>query len=200
MGPGSSACTSSGRPSRAISGMARRRSASVTCGNSSTPEGTRKHLNPRTPAAAMGSSSCDVAGHDAAPELDRDFAAPGGGPALRLQGGDRRRRRDRVERHVHERADAAGARGAGRGLEPLPVRAAGIVDVHVRVDEGGHQHEVAEVLDVGRNGCVVVVHGRDPAAFHAHHRGSLALRQDDASGLERSRSAAEKAGALAGFG
>ena len=37
--------------------MAIRRSASVTAGNSSTPDGTRKHLNPRTPAATRPPNS-----------------------------------------------------------------------------------------------------------------------------------------------
>src|ERR1041385_3874528 len=40
-----------------ISGIASRKSFSVTCGNSSTPDGTRKHLNPTTPASNIGASS-----------------------------------------------------------------------------------------------------------------------------------------------
>ena len=57
IGPGSSAWASSGRPRRASTGIAWRRSDSATPGNSSTPDGTRKHLNPRTPAAASPSSA-----------------------------------------------------------------------------------------------------------------------------------------------
>ena len=45
-----------------------------TLRNSSTPEGTRKHLKPRTPASTSASSSLGVAGHDAAPEADVDVA------------------------------------------------------------------------------------------------------------------------------
>src|SRR5881628_2084844 len=37
--------------------MASLRSRSPTCGNSSTPDGARKHLKPSTPAAASDSSS-----------------------------------------------------------------------------------------------------------------------------------------------
>src|SRR5947208_632279 len=39
---------------RASSRMAGRSSSSVTCGNSSTPDGIRKHLKPTTPAAHVG--------------------------------------------------------------------------------------------------------------------------------------------------
>ena len=53
--PGHSACTSSGRPSADSTGMTSSRSFSLTCGNSSTPDGQRKHLKPSTPAAASGS-------------------------------------------------------------------------------------------------------------------------------------------------
>ena len=49
-------------------------SAGSRCGNSSTPESARKHLNPNTPASCSGRRSRDVAGNGAAPETDVDEA------------------------------------------------------------------------------------------------------------------------------
>src|SRR6185503_7304106 len=53
----SSACTINSASSRVNSGNASRRCSSVTYSNSSTPDGTRKHLNPTTPASNIGASS-----------------------------------------------------------------------------------------------------------------------------------------------
>src|SRR5262249_18429919 len=53
-----------------------------------------------------------VARNDASPEADVDSAAPGGRLALRLEPDDRCRRRNAVERHVHERRHSAGRRRA----------------------------------------------------------------------------------------
>ena len=73
--------------------------------------------------------------HGPAPEADVDAALPGGGGALGLEGGDAGRRRHRVQRHVEDRRHATGRGGAGRGGEALPLRPAGLVHVHVGVDE-----------------------------------------------------------------
>src|SRR5277367_1906146 len=62
IGPGNSACASKGAPSAASFGNATRKSASVTCANSSTPLGTRKHLNPKTPASHSAGSSSEFPG------------------------------------------------------------------------------------------------------------------------------------------
>src|SRR5437762_12432460 len=49
IGPGRSACTSNGSPSPASWTMAGRAPRSATGRNSAIPDGTREHLNPRTP-------------------------------------------------------------------------------------------------------------------------------------------------------
>src|SRR5262249_39254656 len=61
-GPGSSACTMRRESKRVSSGIASRKSVSVTCGNSSTPDGTRKHLKPTTPAFFSAESSLVLPG------------------------------------------------------------------------------------------------------------------------------------------
>ena len=62
MASASSACTIISAPSRAVSAIAcaeaRRRSR---CGNSSTPESSRKHLKPKTPASCSGAQVGEVA-------------------------------------------------------------------------------------------------------------------------------------------
>ena len=122
-------------PSAATIGIAARRSASPTCSNSSTPDGDRKHLKPRTPARASGSSSPALPGTTPPQNADVHVASSSRRRALRLKPCDRRRRRNAVERHVDERRDAAGRRRARRMLEAFPLGAARIVDVHVRIDE-----------------------------------------------------------------
>jgi len=52
IGPCSSACAKRVRPRSRIFGIASSRSAIPTCGNSSTPLGTMKHLQPGTPNSA----------------------------------------------------------------------------------------------------------------------------------------------------
>ena len=69
---GSSACTISS-PSNAASSSSAASSCSWTrCGNSSTPEGARKHLNPNTPSSQSVAEVPERVGHGAAPEADVD--------------------------------------------------------------------------------------------------------------------------------
>ena len=51
----------------------------VSSGNSSTPEGSRKHLKPKTPASCSGRRSPRLSGHRAAPEADVDVHPVAGG-------------------------------------------------------------------------------------------------------------------------
>ena len=111
---------------------------SLTCANSSTPDGTQEALEAEHAGARERLEVGGVAGHHAAPETDVDVAAARGGAPLGLERRDRRRRRNAVERHVDERRDAAGGGGERRRLESFPVGAARIVDVDVRVDEARH--------------------------------------------------------------
>ena len=117
-------------------------------GNSSTPESAMKHLNPKTPASCSPRRSSMLPGIGAAPEPDVDVAAcPRAAFALDLQRLDGAGRREAVERHVEDGRDAAGRRGAGGRREALPLGAAGLVDVHVGVDEAGQQHLVVGQVD-----------------------------------------------------
>ena len=58
----SSACTMSIDRASASTAIARSISSAVTGGNSSTPDSTRKHLNPNTPSATSGSRSSSLPG------------------------------------------------------------------------------------------------------------------------------------------
>ena len=146
--PGHSACTRSGRPSAASTGMTSRDRFSLTCGNSSTPDGQRKHLKPSTPAARERLEMIHIARHHAAPESPRPHdtrarrrGASSSSASTVVVGGNA------VERHVHDRRDAA-CRGRSRRVhETFPVGAAGLVDVHVGIDETGQDHQVARVDD-----------------------------------------------------
>ena len=73
---------------------------------------------------------------------------------------------------------AAAARG--RSGEALPLGAAGLVDVHVGVDQAGQEHLVVlEVHRAGGRGRVVVRRDRgDPLAAHPHARGDLGAADD----------------------
>ena len=72
-------------------------------------------------------------------------ALPSGRGALGFEGLGVNGLRDAVERHVHEGCDAAGGSGLGRCLKALPLGAAGLVDVDVRVDKAGQQKGIAKV-------------------------------------------------------
>ena len=58
-----------------------------------------------------------------------------------------------VQWHVDEKRVAAGGCGACGGVEAFPVGAAGIVDVHVGIDEAGENHSVGKIINrrVGRD-------------------------------------------------
>ena len=132
---GSSACTMRREPSAATSSMAASSCARSRCGNSSTPDGERKHLKPKTPASCSGASAPRLPG-TAPPQnptsMYADAAAAARLIAERLGG---RRRRQRVQRHVDDRRHPTRRRRERRRAEALPLGAARLVDVHVRVDE-----------------------------------------------------------------
>ena len=89
----------------------------------------------------------DVAGDRATPEADVDVAAPVGGLPLDLQRLDRAVGGMLLSGMSSDRGDAARRRGPGGGREALPLGAAGLVDVHVGVDEAGQQHLVVGEVD-----------------------------------------------------
>ena len=122
----------------------------------------------------------DVAGDRAAPEADVDVHPAGRRLALDLQRRDIDGRRQAVERHVHDRGHPAGRGRTGRRLEALPLGAAGIVDVDVRVDQPGQQHDVVAEVEfaVARQRSAAGFDGDDPPAVDADGRRNLALGRD----------------------
>ncbi len=128
----------------------------------------------------------EVVGDGAAPEAEVDPGLAVGGLPLGFEPGGGGGGGHRVERHVDDRGDAAGGGGPGGGGEALPLGAAGLVDVHVGVDQAGEQGGVAEVghpVAVGRQGAV----GGDPRDLPVpdqHVRGTLAVRQDHPAGAD----------------
>ncbi len=89
----------------------------------------------------------EVGRHRAAPEGDVHGALAGRGRPLHRQRLGVEGRRQAVQWHVHDRGDAAGRGGPGRGGEPLPLGATGLVDVHMGVHQPRQQHHVVAELD-----------------------------------------------------
>ena len=83
----------------------------------------------------------DVAGNEPAPECEVDERRAVGGRDLEVERGAVDRRRRRVQRHVEEARPTTGREGRAAGREPLPVGAARIVEVHVRIDDAGEDVE-----------------------------------------------------------
>ncbi len=82
-----------------------------------------------------------------------------------------RGRGNTVQRHVHQRGHTARSGCARRGLETFPVRAAGFVDVHVRIHQARHDYGVACV----KNGAplrelIAAGDGGDNAAADVNRR------------------------------
>ena len=182
---GSSACAMSRPPKLAISAMASPSWPASSGANSSTPEGSRKHLKPATPASCSGRRLAEVAGHRTAPERDVGRQLAGRGGLLGAQRGHGHGRRDAVQRHIHDRGHPAGGRRRGRRGEPLPLGPAGLVHVHVAVHQPGQQHLVpGQGEGTVRRAGVAGQAGDDPVA-QQHGRGPLALRRDDPASPDR---------------
>ncbi len=122
-----------------------------------------------------------VAGNEPAAQRDVDAGLLLERAHLGAEAFERGGRRHAVERHVDEGGDAARGRRAGRGGEALPLGAARLVDVDVRVDEAGQDAEIARVEDGEAGGAVVVVgDGDDDAAGDMNGVRRLADGRDDA--------------------
>ena len=171
-GPAIFGCGS--RPRRAVasasSGAANWQltSAHAGCLRSVNAALTVARLEPERPRRAARAARAGLPG--TAPPQNPTSTADWCSAALRLtfQRRDVDRRRDAVERHVHDRRHAAGRRRPRRGREALPLGAAGLVDVHVGVDEPRQQHLV--VVEVDHLGCGEVgvnrLDGDDPPVGH----------------------------------
>src|SRR5215510_2487494 len=72
---------------------------------------------------------------------------PAGRASLLVERRHIRRRRYAVERHVDDGCDASSGGRQRGGVETLPLRSAGLVDVNVRVDKTRGNNEVACVDD-----------------------------------------------------
>lgn len=92
-----------------------------------------------------------VAGDDAAIEADVDPALAVRGTQLLLEVGDGGGGGDGIQRHVDDGGDAAKGRGLGAGIEALPLGAAGLIEVNVRIDEAGEQ-DMGGIVGVGGPG------------------------------------------------
>ncbi len=87
-------------------------------GNSATPESSRKHLKPKTPASCSGRKSLRLSGTAPPQKPTSTYACPRARSAFGLQRGRVRRRRDAVQRHVDDRRDPARRRGPGGLSKP----------------------------------------------------------------------------------
>jgi hypothetical protein len=144
------------------------------------PGGGQEGLEADHPGVVEAAELAGVAGHGPAPEGDVDVQLAVGGLALGLQSGDVHGGRDRVERHVDQGGDAAGGGGQGGAGEALPFRPAGLVDVHVAVDQPRQQDLVGGQGDgppAGQPGGQRL-HGGDAAVADGHAGGRLAGRRD----------------------
>jgi hypothetical protein len=126
----------------------------------------------------------EVAGHGAAPEAHVHARLLGRHLLLEAEVVDGGGGRDGVQRHVDDRGDAAAGGGRRRRREPLPLGAAGLVDVHVGVDDAGQQPGgVGQVHRVGGVAPVVVRrHLGDPAVGDAHRGGTEGTVDQDVAG------------------
>ena len=146
--PGPRRARRPGSPSAAARSIPRPSVSGSAAGNSSTPLGHMKALNPTTPALGQGVEAVAVARHQPAPEGEVDPGAPTGRGDLRVEGGGVQRRGEGVQRHVERagrprrrRARACPCRSPPSSARP------GVVQVHVGVDRAGH-HQVAARVDL----------------------------------------------------
>ncbi len=143
----SSACTIISAPSREVSPIASAKSGAGRCGNSSTPESSRKHLKPKTPASCSGARSPRFPGTAPPQKPTSTYVCPcaaacfSSSAATVVVGGMLLSGMSTIV------VTPPGGRGPGRGGEALPLGAAGLVDVDVRVDQSREQHLVVGQVD-----------------------------------------------------
>ena len=112
------------------------------------------------------------------------FAARG--RTLRFKCRDRRGRRKAVQRHIDQQRVSACRRGSCRGFESFPLRTAGIVDVHVRIDKSRKNHRFAEIMNfvafdrylIGKSDTL------DPLSIHKYGRRANSLGSDHTASNE----------------
>ena len=100
--------------------------------------------------------------------------------------------RQAIQWHVDEQSVAAGGSSARGGLEAFPLGAAGIVDVHVGIDEAGENRGVAKIVELGvRRDCSRSDDVQDAFAFDEKSCGADRGRSYDALGNEGAESHSE---------
>jgi hypothetical protein len=97
----------------------------------------RKLLKPATPASASGSIWCWLPSTQPPQKATIDEALAASGVALEFESGGVGGLGQAVERHVDQRGEAPGGGGERGGAKALPLGAAGLVDVGMRVDQAG---------------------------------------------------------------
>jgi hypothetical protein len=124
-----------------------------------------------------------VAGDHAAPESDINMTPAASGAPLLVEPSRCRRRRDAVERHVHEGRDATGCCGTRRVLKAFPIGAPRIVDVDMRVHESG-EHDETPGIDLAGAGRMLdggqTMNRRDPSVVDLDRGRTDAVGQNDA--------------------
>ncbi len=111
---------------------------------------TRMDQEALEPRHSGGGESFDVAliiVDNSAPRRPIHAASAARRRTFRFKRRNCRRRRKAVPWHIDQERVSACPRGSGRGLESLPLRAARIVDVHVRIDKSRKNRRVAEIMD-----------------------------------------------------
>ena len=154
IGPGNSAWTSNGALScSSTPEVQTRRSASVTCANSSTPLGTRKHLNPNTPLSHSGRSSLAFPGTTPPQKPTSTQSFPAVAASFSRNACRGRRCGNAVERHFDQSGDSASRRSTSGRRKTFPFRAARLVDVNVGVDDAWHDDGVLSLVYDGAARC-----------------------------------------------
>ena len=104
---------------------------------------------------------------------------------LRFECSDRRRRREAVQRHVHQQRVASCRRGAGCGLETFPLGSSGLVDVNVRIHQPGKNRASPKSCGSWLSGtCRYWDNGLNLFSFHQYGCRLDAFRGDYSPGNE----------------
>ena len=147
--------------------------------------GTRKHLNPNTPASHSGASSAIFPGTTPPQKPMSTESFPAAAASFSRNTRHGRRRRNAVERHLDQRGDAARRRRARGRRKTFPLGAAGLVDVDVRVDQAGHHDGVARFVHrITASDFIECGDGDDCAAADVNRRRALAFGRDDAASAD----------------
>ncbi len=111
----------------------------------------------------------EIPRHDAAPESHVDAQLAPRRFALAPKSGQRRRDRNRIQRHIDDSSNPARRRRFSRAAKSFPFGASRLVDVHVGVDHSGHHQRIA-AIDHFRDRSIVSSHRRDAPVLDQHRR------------------------------